>query len=78
MFEATVGLSTYALGFGVVPLISASFSEEFGRKPLYMASGFGFVLMFMMVALYVRHLASDIIAKIPPGLPTSKQSLLRV
>lgn len=74
LFEATVGLSTYALGFGVVPLVSASFSEEFGRKPLYMASGFGFVLMFMMVALYALLLPSGNVAETPPGQRTSKQS----
>lgn len=50
-FQATIGLSLYALGFGVVPLISASFSEEFGRFPLYLGSGIGFLLMFMMIAL---------------------------
>ncbi|KAJ3493498.1 hypothetical protein NLJ89_g11005 [Agrocybe chaxingu] len=50
-FQATIGLSLYALGFGVVPLVSASFSEEFGRQPLYVASGIGFLLMYMMIAL---------------------------
>ena len=52
-FQATVGLSVYALGFGVVPLITASFSEEFGRQPLYIGSAVGFLLMYMMVALFV-------------------------
>ncbi|KAG6809793.1 hypothetical protein H0H92_014722 [Tricholoma furcatifolium] len=51
-FQATIGLSVYALGFGIVPLVSASFSEEFGRRPLYLGSTFGFLLMFMMIALY--------------------------
>jgi MFS family permease len=51
--EATLGLSVYALGFGVVPLVTASFSEEFGRQPLYIASGIGFLFMYLMVALYV-------------------------
>lgn len=50
-FQATIGLSVYALGFGVVPLVTASFSEEFGRQPLYIYSGIGFLLMYMMVAL---------------------------
>jgi predicted MFS family arabinose efflux permease len=53
-YEATIGLSVYALGFGVVPLVTASFSEEFGRQPLYIASGIGFIFMYLMVALYIR------------------------
>jgi MFS family permease len=51
--QATAGLSMYTLGFGLVPLVSASFSEEFGRLPLYAVSGLGMVLMFMMTALSV-------------------------
>lgn len=50
-FQATIGLSVYALGFGVVPLVTASFSEEFGRFPLYIGSGIGFLLMYMMIPL---------------------------
>ncbi|KAI0954788.1 hypothetical protein AcW1_006573 [Taiwanofungus camphoratus] len=34
-FQATAGLSVFALGFGVVPLVTASLSEEFGRQLLY-------------------------------------------
>ncbi|KJA28007.1 hypothetical protein HYPSUDRAFT_51464 [Hypholoma sublateritium FD-334 SS-4] len=50
-FQATIGLSVYALGFGIIPLVTASFSEEFGRLPLYIGSGIGFLLMYMMIAL---------------------------
>jgi MFS family permease len=50
-FQATIGLSVYALGFGVVPLVSSSFSEELGRRPLYIASLIGHILMHLMVAL---------------------------
>jgi len=52
-FQATAGLSVFTLGFGVVPLVTASFSEEFGRLPLYIVSGLGFLLMSPMIALYV-------------------------
>jgi MFS family permease len=52
-FEATVGFSMYTLGFAVVPLVTASFSEEFGRRPLYLVSGLGFGLMCLMIAEYV-------------------------
>lgn len=50
--QATAGLSVYPLGFGVVPLVTASFSEEFGRQPLYIGSAIGFALSGLMVALY--------------------------
>ncbi|KIY54024.1 MFS general substrate transporter [Fistulina hepatica ATCC 64428] len=49
--QATAGLSLFALGFGLVPLVSASLSEEFGRQPLYVISAIGFALMFLMEAL---------------------------
>jgi len=50
-FQATAGLSVYALGFGLVPLVTASFSEEFGRLPLYVVSGIGFFFMNLVIAL---------------------------
>ncbi|EIW58339.1 MFS general substrate transporter [Trametes versicolor FP-101664 SS1] len=50
-FQATIGLSMYTLGFAIVPLVSASFSEEFGRQPLYFCSGVGCLLMHLMIAL---------------------------
>ena len=50
-FEATLGLSTWALALALVPLWSTSFSEEFGRQPIYIVSGIGSVLMHVMVAL---------------------------
>jgi MFS family permease len=55
-FQATIGMSVFTLGFGVVPLVTSSFSEEFGRLPLYIVSGIGFFLMFPMIALYVKHI----------------------
>ena len=52
--QATIGLSVFTLGFAVVPLVMTSFSEEFGRLPLYIVSGLGFFLMFPMIAFYVE------------------------
>jgi len=52
-FQATLGLSVYCLGFGVFPLVTSAFSEEFGRRPLYCASVVGLLLMHLMAALYV-------------------------
>lgn len=50
-FQATLGLSMYALGFGVLPLVTSSLSEELGRQPLYLVSIVGFLLMHLMIAL---------------------------
>jgi MFS family permease len=53
-FQAALGLSFFTIGFGLVPLVTASFSEEFGRRPVYIGSAIGFTSMFAMIALYVR------------------------
>jgi MFS family permease len=53
-FQATVGLSVYPFGFAVVPMFTASFSEEVGRRPLYLWTAIGYELTFVMIALYVR------------------------
>jgi MFS family permease len=52
-YIAGIGLGTYCLGFGVVPLVTASLSEEFGRMPLYLVSAAGFAMTHLMIALYV-------------------------
>jgi predicted MFS family arabinose efflux permease len=49
--QAALGLSMYCLGFGVIPLVTASLSEEFGRQPLYVVCSFGFMMMNVMIAL---------------------------
>ncbi|KDQ50141.1 hypothetical protein JAAARDRAFT_186488 [Jaapia argillacea MUCL 33604] len=65
-FQATIGLSVYALGFGIVPLITASLSEEFGRLPLYIGSVFGFAAMHLMVALS-KNIQTVILARFLAG-----------
>ncbi|KAJ8579897.1 MFS general substrate transporter [Rhizopogon salebrosus TDB-379] len=50
-FQATLGLGLYAMGFGIFPLISSSFSEEFGRRPVYIFSSVLFLLAEVMNAL---------------------------
>ena len=52
-FQATVGLAMYTLGFALLPLVTTSFSEEFGRQPIYLVTGAGCLLMHMMTALCV-------------------------
>ncbi|KAF4570112.1 hypothetical protein EYR36_009918 [Pleurotus pulmonarius] len=61
-FQATVGLSVYPLGFGIVPLVTASWSEEFGRIPLYMGSAVGFSSMLLAIAL-AKNIQTVIIAR---------------
>ncbi|KAF9078029.1 major facilitator superfamily domain-containing protein [Rhodocollybia butyracea] len=65
-FQATIGLSLYALGFGVVPLVSASFSEEVGRQPLYYISAIGVMLMFLLIAL-AQNIQTVLIARFIQG-----------
>ncbi|KAJ7223281.1 MFS general substrate transporter [Mycena pura] len=36
--QAALGISTFCLGFALVPLLTSAFSEEFGRRPLYVAT----------------------------------------
>ncbi len=60
-FQATIGLSLYALGFGLIPLVTAPLSEEFGRQPLYLVSGFIFMIMHLGIALFV-----DLFSSISP------------
>ncbi|KAF8655044.1 hypothetical protein AX16_003280 [Volvariella volvacea WC 439] len=50
-FQATLGLSLFGVGFAVVPLFTSSFSEEFGRLPLYIVSVLGFALTHLVVAV---------------------------
>ncbi|KAG2133290.1 MFS general substrate transporter [Suillus clintonianus] len=49
--QATLGLSLYAIGFGIVPLISSSFAEECGRRPVYIMSSVLFMLAEVTNAL---------------------------
>ncbi|EPQ56672.1 MFS polyamine transporter [Gloeophyllum trabeum ATCC 11539] len=65
-FQASIGLSVYALGFGIIPLVTASFSEEFGRQPLYIGSAIGFALMHLMVALS-KNIQTVIVARLLAG-----------
>ncbi|KAH8832878.1 MFS polyamine transporter [Flagelloscypha sp. PMI_526] len=61
-----VALTSYNLGFAITPLITASFSEEFGRNPLYLGSQLGFMLMFLMIAKS-RNIETVIVARFLQG-----------
>ncbi|KAJ7708906.1 MFS polyamine transporter [Mycena rosella] len=65
-FQATVGLSVYTLGFGLVPLFSSSFSEEFGRQPLYIVSAVVFTAMYLLIAM-AKNIQTVIVARFIQG-----------
>ncbi|KAI5118253.1 hypothetical protein M0805_007502 [Coniferiporia weirii] len=75
VFQATVGFSMYALGFGIFPLFLAPFSEEFGRQPLYVASALIFLLMHLAVAL-AKNVQSVIIFRFICGAAASTGSTM--
>ncbi|KAG5651568.1 hypothetical protein H0H81_008216 [Sphagnurus paluster] len=64
--EALVALGVYTLGFGIVPLITASLSEDFGRQPLHIWSGIGFLVVFSMAAL-AKNIQTVILARLLQG-----------
>ncbi|TBU30598.1 MFS general substrate transporter [Dichomitus squalens] len=74
-FQATVGLSTYTLGFAVLPLVTTSFSEEFGRQPLYVVSAIGCLLMHLMAAL-AQNIQTVIVARFLAGAFGSTSSAM--
>lgn len=51
--EAVLGLTTYVVAFGLAPLFTSAFSEEFGRQPMYWGSVIVFLAMHPMIALCV-------------------------
>ncbi|KAK2465502.1 hypothetical protein APHAL10511_002394 [Amanita phalloides] len=73
--QAITGLSVYALGFGIFPLVTAPLSEEFGRKPLYVVSMFIFIIMFMMIAL-AKNIQTVIVARFIQGAASSVGSAM--
>ncbi|KAJ7723805.1 MFS general substrate transporter [Mycena metata] len=48
--QAALGISMFCLGFGLVPLLTSAFSEEFGRRPLYVVCIVGFTAMYVVQA----------------------------
>ncbi|EIW78972.1 MFS general substrate transporter [Coniophora puteana RWD-64-598 SS2] len=73
--EATLGLSLFLLGFAFFPLASSSFSEELGRRPVYLASALGFVLAELMVAL-APNIAVVIVGRFISGCFSSTGAVL--
>ncbi|KAJ7777218.1 MFS polyamine transporter [Mycena metata] len=65
-FQATVGFIVFPLGFGIVPLVTSSLSEEFGRQPLYVGSAIGFTTMYLLIAL-AKNIQTVIVARFLQG-----------
>lgn len=51
LYQAILGFGVYPLGFAFTPLVTSSFSEEFGRFHFYIVSSFMFVLTEVIIAL---------------------------
>ncbi|KAJ8586462.1 MFS general substrate transporter [Rhizopogon salebrosus TDB-379] len=67
LFQATIGLSMFALGIGLAPLVTSSFSEEFGRSPFYIVSSLMFMLTEVMIAL-APNVQTVIVARLLGGV----------
>ncbi|KAF8552705.1 MFS general substrate transporter [Imleria badia] len=50
-FQATIAMCVYPLGFALVPLFSTAFSEEVGRRPIYLVTAFASVLCYALAAM---------------------------
>ncbi|KAK6980904.1 MFS general substrate transporter [Favolaschia claudopus] len=48
--EAALGIAMFCLGFALVPLITSAFSEEFGRRPLFVVCTIVFTAMYVVQA----------------------------
>ncbi|KAL4077375.1 major facilitator superfamily domain-containing protein [Scleroderma citrinum] len=68
--EAALGLGLYAVGFGVTPLITSSFSEEVGRRPAYIFSSIVYTLTQVMVAL-APNIQTVIVGRVLGGISGS-------
>ncbi|KAF9517815.1 hypothetical protein BS47DRAFT_1371244 [Hydnum rufescens UP504] len=70
VFQATLGLTTFIIGFAVSPLVLSSFSEEFGRRPMYLVTSAFFCVFFIPAAL-AQNIATVIICKFIQGSAAS-------
>ncbi|KAF8621893.1 hypothetical protein AX15_007445 [Amanita polypyramis BW_CC] len=72
---AITGFSVYPLGFAIFPLITASLSEEFGRRPLYIASQFILIIMYAMVG-FAKNIQTVILGRLIQGAAGSAGSTM--
>ncbi|KAF8626473.1 hypothetical protein AX15_004856 [Amanita polypyramis BW_CC] len=72
---AITGFSVYALAFAIFPLITASLSEEFGRRPLYIVSQVIFTVMYLMIA-FAKNIQTVIVGRFIQGAAGSAGSTM--
>ncbi|UZJ54056.1 hypothetical protein CBS101457_003376 [Exobasidium rhododendri] len=61
-----LGISIYALGFGLPPLVLAPLSEVFGRNPIYLVSHLLYTVLFIGVG-FARNMPTVIILRFLSG-----------
>ncbi|KAF8628520.1 hypothetical protein AX15_003849 [Amanita polypyramis BW_CC] len=67
---AITGFIVYPLAFAIFPLITASLSEEFGRRPLYIVSQVFFIVMYLMVG-FAKNIQTVIVGRFIQGIAGS-------
>ena len=61
LFQATIALCVYPLGYALVPLFSTAFSEEVGRRPVYLVTAFASVLCYALAAMFVSGISGKFV-----------------
>lgn len=69
------GISIYALGFGIPPLVLAPFSEVFGRRNVYLVSALFYTLFFLCVG-FAQNMTTVLIGRFLGGAFGSTGSTL--
>ncbi|KAJ7812625.1 MFS general substrate transporter [Mycena olivaceomarginata] len=78
--QAALGISMFCLGFALVPLLTSAFSEEFGRRPLYVVCTIVFTAMYVVQAT-ANNIQTVIAARFvcgARGLPMAVYSLFAI
>lgn len=71
-----LGISIYALGFGLPPLILAPFSEVFGRNPIYFVSHFLYTILFLGTGFANNMTAMIILRFIQGGMGSTGSTMV--
>ncbi|KAF8621866.1 hypothetical protein AX15_007426 [Amanita polypyramis BW_CC] len=69
------GFSFFTYGFAIFPLVTASFSEEFGRKPLYIFSQIAFIAFYAMIG-FAKNISTVIVGRLLQGAAGSAGSTM--
>ncbi|KAI0031647.1 MFS general substrate transporter [Vararia minispora EC-137] len=74
-YLAGVGISVYALGFGVVPIFAAPISEEIGRRPLFIGAATVLVIAHIMIGA-ARNMATVLVGRFLVGSAGSMAAMV--